>query len=305
MTTTASKTYPVYAKRLGLLRNPAVRRELAQLDPEGDYQRIVQLLTGYEFPFDITRALELALFHTYASPRISSLLARTGQFERHGQQRYDDTSLLISWFMQEGVDSDLGRRAIEHMNRLHGSYHIPNEDYLFVLSTFVFYPVAWVNRYGWRRLTPGEERAFFLFFREVGRRMHLQNLPGTVEELRAFTDAYEQERFRYTESNRRIADATVKIVQGWFPGFLRPAVQPVFAALISEPLRQAFGYRRPPRWFRALIEGALYLRKGPLRYITLEPYPRCIANSTYRSYREGPPAIEALGPETLRRKMRG
>lgn len=305
MTTTASTTHPVYAKRFGLLRNPAVRRELARLDPEQHYQRIVQLLTGYEFPFDITRALELALFHTYASPRISSLLARTGQFERHGQQRYDDTSLLISWFMQEGVDSEPGRRAIEHMNRLHGFYHIPNEDYLFVLSTFVFYPIEWVNRYGWRRLTPGEERALFLFFREVGRRMHLQNLPGTVEELRAFTDAYEREHFRYSESNRRIADATVKIVQGWFPGFLRPAVQPVFAALISEPLRQAFGYRRPPRWFRALIEGALHLRKGPLRYITLQPYPKRIQNSTYRSYPEGPPAIEALGPETLRKKMPG
>lgn len=54
-------TYPVYTKRLGLLRNPAVRRELARLDPERDYPRIVQLLTGYEFPFDITRALGLAL----------------------------------------------------------------------------------------------------------------------------------------------------------------------------------------------------------------------------------------------------
>jgi hypothetical protein len=301
--TTTSTTHPVYSKRLGLLRNPAVRRELAQLDPERDFQRIVKLLVGYEFPFDITRALELALFHSYASPRISSLLARTGQFERHGQQRYDDTTILIAWFLQEGIDSDLGHRAIEHMNRLHGFYPIPNEDYLFVLSTFVFYPIWWVNRYGWRKLTPGEERAFFLFFREVGRRMHLHSLPDTLAELRTFTDAYEREHFRYTESNRRIADATVKIVQGWFPGFLRPAVQPVFAALISEPLRQAFGYRRPPRWFRALIEGALHLRKLPLRYVTFEHYPKLIGNSTYRSYREGLPEIEGLGPESLRKKI--
>src|SRR3990170_1324807 len=101
-----------YRKRFGLFRNPGVRRELQLLDPVSDHQRMVHLLTAYEFPFDITRALELALFHTYASPRVSGLLARTGQFERHGQQRYDDTSLLISWFMQEGVDGDLGRRAI-------------------------------------------------------------------------------------------------------------------------------------------------------------------------------------------------
>ena len=80
-------------------------------------------------------------------------------------------------------------------------------------------------------------------------------------------------------------------------------MQPVFAALISEPLRQAFGYRRPPRWFQALIEGALYLRKLPLRYVTFESYPKLIENSTYRSYRKGLPEIEALGPEPLRKKM--
>jgi len=287
---------PVYAKKWGLFRNAAVRAEISRLDPEQDYQRIVQLLVGYEFPFDITRALELALFHTYASPSISSLLVRTGEFERRGRKRYDDTSLLISWFMQEGLDSDQGRRALEQMNRIHGRYRIANEDYLLVLSTFVFYPLDWITRYGWRKLTPGEERALFLFWMEVGRRMHLHDIPETIEALRAFTDAYEAAHFRYADSNRRVADATVNIVKNWFPGFLHPLVQPTFAALISEPLRQAFGYQRPPGWFSGLIVAGLRLRRVPLRYLTFESYPALIENRLYRSYRAGLPEIEAIGP---------
>jgi hypothetical protein len=293
----------VYRRKLGLFRNPAVRAELSRLDPERDFQRMVQLLVGYEFPFDITRALELALFHTFASPSVSALLTRTGQFERHGQKRYDDTSLLISRFMQDGLESETGQRAIHHMNRIHGHYRIPNEDFIFVLSTFVFYPIEWVNRYGWRPLIPAEERAWFLFFREVGLQMGMQELPATVEELRAFTDAYEASHFRYQESNRRIADSTVRIVEGWFPFFLRPAVKPVFAALIHDSLLRAFGYQRPAAWLVGVLNGSFRLRKWPLRWITFKPYPTLIENSTYRSYPQGIPNIEAIGPKGMIREM--
>ena len=288
-----------YSKRFGLFRNPAVQDELNTLDPVHDHQRMVHLLTAYEFPFDITRALELALFHTYASPRVSGLLARTGEFERHGQKRYDDTSRLISEFMESGYDSDKGGRAISQMNHIHGHYRIDNIDFLFVLATFVFYPIDWIRRYGWRQLTSSEELALFYFFREVGRRMNLSGLPDTLADLRAFTDAYEAQYFRYTESNRKIADATVKIVQGWFPRFLHPVVQPAFAALINDKLRLAFGYQRPPGWFTALTTGALWVRKWPLRWITFKPYPSLIEKTRFRYYPGGPPDIEAVGPAGL------
>jgi hypothetical protein len=289
-----------YNKRLGLFRNPAVRRELQGLDPIQDNQRMVHLLTAYEFPFDITRALELALFHTYASPRVSGLLARTGEFERHGQKRYDDTSRLISEFMESGYDSEKGMRAINHMNYIHSQYRIDNADFLFVLATFVFYPIDWIRQYGWRQLTKSEELALFYFFREVGRRMNLTDLPDTPSALRQFTDAYEDRHFRFTESNRRIADATVKIVQSWFPGFLHPLVQPTFAALINDKLRIAFGYERPAGWFTALTTGALLIRKWPLRWITFKPYPALIEKTKFRHYPKGVPDIEAVGPDHLR-----
>lgn len=292
--------FPVYAKRFGLFRNPAVQRELQTLDPVRDHQRMVYLLTAYEFPYDMVRALELALFHTYASPRVSGLLAQTGEFEKHGQKRYDDTSRLISEFMQAGYDSESGSRAIAHMNHIHGHYRIDNADFVFVLATFVFYPIDWIRRYGWRTLTVAEEQALFYFFREVGLRMNLTDVPDSLPALLAFSEAYEARHFRYTPSNRRIADATVNIVKGWLPRFLQPAVEPAFSALISDKLRRAFGFPRPPGRFAATLEGALWLRKWPLRWVTFEPYPSTVATTRWRAYPAGPPAIEAVGPDHLR-----
>ncbi|CCH53337.1 hypothetical protein BN8_02427 [Fibrisoma limi BUZ 3] len=290
----------VYHKRLGLFRDPAVRRELQTLDPVRDHQRMVHLLTAYEFPFDMTRALELALFHTYASPRVSGLLVKTGEFERNGQKRYDDTSRLIAEFMESGYDSESGQRAITHMNRIHGHYRIDNAEYLFVLGTFVFYPIEWINQYGWRRLTESEEQALFYFFREVGQRMHLQDLPSSLPDMRSFMKTYEDRYVRYAPSNRRVADATVAIVQRWFPSPLHPLVPPVFAALLSDKLRQAFGYQRPPGWVSGLVQMGLWVRKWPLRWVTFKPYPALIRNTSFRYYPKGAPDIEAVGPDLIR-----
>src|SRR5947199_5628349 len=116
---------------------PRVLDEIRRLDPERDDQRIVFLSSCYDFAFDTTRALEFALFRTFAVPSISALLDRTGEFGGRAQKRYDDTDLIVSELMEWGYDSDRGRRALRRMNQLHGRFSIPNEDLLYVLSTFV------------------------------------------------------------------------------------------------------------------------------------------------------------------------
>jgi hypothetical protein len=125
--------------------------EIESLDPVKDHQRIVFLSTRVDFPFDTTRALEFALFRTFAVPTIGGLLDRTQEFERRAQKRYDDTDLLVSALIEHGYDSERGRRAIARMNALHGRSAIRNEDFLYVLSTFVFEPIRWNARFGWRR----------------------------------------------------------------------------------------------------------------------------------------------------------
>ncbi len=49
-------------------------RRIEGLDPKGDHVEIYHLMCGYEFPWDMTRALEVALYRTYCVPSISALL---------------------------------------------------------------------------------------------------------------------------------------------------------------------------------------------------------------------------------------
>ena len=69
---------------------------IQQLDPVRDNGEMCRQLAGYEFPWDITRSLEVALFRTFCVPSIATLLDRTAEFHQRSQKRYDDTSLMVS-----------------------------------------------------------------------------------------------------------------------------------------------------------------------------------------------------------------
>ena len=101
---------------------------IQQLDPIQDHQEICRLMAGYEFPWDINRALEIALFRTFCVPSISALLDKTGEFHTRPQKRYDDTALIVAEILKWGYDSDRGREAIRRMNHMHGRFQISNPD---------------------------------------------------------------------------------------------------------------------------------------------------------------------------------
>src|SRR5436309_12080943 len=91
----------------------SVLQKIAPLDAKADHQEIIRTTSSYEYPFLMQKALEFALFRTYAVPTIGALLDQTKHFERKGQQRYDDTALLIAAWVENGYDSPLGREAIK------------------------------------------------------------------------------------------------------------------------------------------------------------------------------------------------
>src|SRR5690242_9879312 len=186
----------------------SILEQIKALDPVRDHQRIVFLSKCYDFAFDTVRALEFALYRTYCVPSISGLLDRTGEFLRRPQKRYDDTDLIVSELMEWGYDSDRGRAALRRMNQIHGRFEIANEDFLYVLSTFIYEPIRWNARYGWRPMCEQERLGYFHFWREVGRRMGIKGIPADYDEFERFNLEYERTRFRFSEANRRIGAAT-------------------------------------------------------------------------------------------------
>src|SRR5437868_7382916 len=189
---------------------------ILKLDPEKDHLEIVYLDNCYEFPFEITRGVEFALFRTFAVPSISTLLDRTGEFQHRAQKRSDDTALILSEIVENGYDSPRGRAAIRRMNQIHGRFAISNDDYLYVMSTFVFESIRFVERFAWRPMVRQEQLAAFYYWRELGRRMNIKSLPTDIDEFERFNVEYERTHFRYSETNRRVGVATRDLFLSWY-----------------------------------------------------------------------------------------
>jgi hypothetical protein len=277
------------------VRRSPYLEEILRLDPVADHERIVHLDTCYEFPFDTTRSLELALFRTFAAPSIGSLLDSTGEFAGRAQKRYDDTDLILSTIAESGYSSEEGKRAIRRMNRIHGRFEITNEDFLYVLSTFVFEPIRWNARFGWRPLVDHERLASFHFWRAVGSRMAIKDIPEELAEFERYNVEYERRNFRPTDAGMRVGRATRSMFLSWFPFVPERVGAPAIHALLDDPLLDAFGFPRPPRLLRRAATAAL---RGRARVVAILPHrrhPRLRTRMRHRTYPDGY-AIEALGP---------
>lgn len=246
--------------------------------------------------WDITRSLELALFRTFAAPSIGGLLHRTGEFERNGQKRYDDTTLLLLSILRYGYDSEVGMRAIERMNKTHSHFPISNENYLFVLSTFVIDPISWIDRFGWRRLSDKETQSLFLFWRNIGERMGLQSLPDSLNQMETESWAYVNNHFEYDDANHQVARGTVNIVKGWLPKILGRFVEPVAASLLDARTRDAVGMQHPSQLTQRAVSWALKTRSTAKRITRLRHQPDWPSGN--RTYPHGY-EIEELAPKRI------
>ena len=176
------------------------------------------------------------------------------------------------------------------MNQMHGAYGIPNDDMRYVLTTFVVVPMRWLDRYGWRRLTPAERVASCNYYRALGRNMGIKDIPATHEEFAALMDAYERERFAFDPGARAVADATLDLLTTFPPNHLapKPVVRRFSFALMDDPLLDAFGYPRPTALERRLATGALRARAGVIRRRPPRIAPRFARElPNIRSYPDG------------------
>ena len=273
----------------------AVRNAIEKLDPERDHERMVFLSSCFDFPFDTTRALEFALFRTFGVPSISALLDRTGEFAKRAQLRYDATDIIISELMEWGYDSERGKRALRRLNQQHGRFVIANDDFLYVLSTFIFEPIRWNQRFGWRLMSEKERLGYFYFWREVGRRMNIKDIPDDYAVFERFNRGYEANHFRFSEANGRVGAATVELFVSWFPKVLSPMVRWSIYALLDDPLISAFGFPRPSRLMRLAVNKAVRLRGFLAGLVPPRRRPRLRTEMRHPSYPDGY-VIEKVGP---------
>jgi hypothetical protein len=263
---------------------------LKGLDPVTDFHEIYRATVTLEFPWDMKQALSFALFRTYAVPSIGNLLARTGEFTRRTQKRYDDTALILDAVLEHGFGTPEARVAFRRMNQMHGSYPISNDDMRYVLSTFVVTPVRWLAAYGWRPMSEAEIAASVTYYRAVAGHMGIRDVPETYAGFEALMDGYERDHFAFSPGGRAVADATLGLLSSFPPFRLLPArlARPVAYTLMDDPLLRAFRFPRPNPVLRAAVRAGLAARARAGRWQRPLPEPRYARQSSaVRSYPEG------------------
>lgn len=241
-------------------------RQLSTMDPVADCHAIYRATTLYEFPFEARIGLLLAFWRTFAIPSIAQLLVTTGETTERTARRTDDTGILMYELIDHGLDHPRGRTATRRLNQIHRRYSISNDDYRYVLGTFIVTGPRFVERHGWRPLHDVERQATYHFYAELGRRMNIRDIPTSLDAYTTFFDDYEARHLAHTPAAEHLMTATRGLFGAMLPRPLAPAAPALLSALLDEPLRRATATPPPSRSARTTLTTALAIRGFLLRH---------------------------------------
>ncbi|WP_327652037.1 oxygenase MpaB family protein [Micromonospora aurantiaca] len=274
------------------------------LDPERDWLEIYQTMLRLEFPWDMKLGLNLAFNRSFSIPAIAAVHVGTGELTERTQKRIDDTGLLMYEMVLNGFDEPRGREALRRVNQIHRPYDIPNEDYLYVLGCLVIIPTRWLQRYGWRRPCCHERRATYLFYRELGRRMGITDIPGSYEEFEVWFNAYDAAHLTPNDDAAAIERATRSLLLGRIPRPLAPLGDGLVSAMYDDRLRHAMQVDAPAWPVRAGLGLALKVRARLRRGFGAPSKTPLFADGIKtKTYPDGY-EINRLGPQSHQRTKR-
>lgn len=185
------------------------------------------------------------------------MLVATGQLAdlTLSSKRAADTGVLLTEIVLNKPGSDRNLDAIARMNWLHERYRragkIKDEDMLYTLSLFVLEPMRWTERFEWRALSDLERCALAVYWKNLGEVMDIPYdvLPSArsgwkdglhwLEELEAWSKAYDVQNTVPDGHNRTLALATIKIGSTNVPRIFHGVGLQFVAALLDQRLRRA------------------------------------------------------------------
>ncbi|MEU8009013.1 oxygenase MpaB family protein [Micromonospora parva] len=230
------------------------------LDPQRDYLDIYQRMLRYEFPWDMKLGLNLAFNRSFSIPAIATVHTATGELTDRTQKRIDDTGLLMYEMVLNGFEQPRGRDALRRVNQIHRPYDIGNDDFRYVLGCLVVIPTRWLQAYGWRPPCCHERQATYLFYRELGRRMGITDIPASYDEFETWFDAHDAAHLQPNDDAAAIERATRTLMLNRLPRMLAPLGNALVSAMYDEPLRRATRVDTPAWSVRAGLHLALKTR---------------------------------------------
>ena len=240
-------------------------RRIRSLDPEVDHDEILRLTARFEFPWDYSQGTGIAFMRDYGVPSIAASSTARGSSRTTASSA---TTTPSSSATRPPSTASTHRARTPRCAGSTGSTATttsPTDEFAYVLATTIVGPVRWIEAYGWRRLDDHELVAITKVTTRFGELMGIKDLPTTYDGYLALLVDYERRHFAHTPAATRLAEASIRIAPEVAPAPLRPLLRRVTIAVMDEPLREALGLPRQPRWFVRAVRGGLRLRGRLLR----------------------------------------
>ena len=221
-------------------------RRIETLDPQRDYHAITRL-----FFEDFANIMLLPGFTgfmmNFAAPRVSRILAATGEIEHRVAKRFLDTALLARTVSDHGLGAPgPGRDAARRVNAMHRRYDIHEDDFVIVACDQLVMNLKIVDEFGWRPVTAAERASLLLHYAHETRYFGGRKpIPSTLDEAFAFWDHYLNTQLAYEPQNERMADTMLRFIKTLFPSPLRPLVAPMLLAQVDPRILRATGKKMP------------------------------------------------------------
>lgn len=238
-----------------------VRAELARLDPELDNERMTHLLLEVRYGNSLfaAAAYTLAFLRQMSIPSIARTVHRggTGDIMRVTRQRNDDTLVFFGEIMRCGYSSERGGEVIDRLNEIHSRYRISNDQNLYTLASLTLEAQRIADVLGMPVMSERELDALYYFWRGVGERMGITDVPGSSTEFMAWTLRYERDNAEFTAGGRAVADVMIADFAARFPRPLRRAGSILLLSICDDELLDAHRLSRPSRWQKTIALQAL------------------------------------------------
>ncbi|EGG25357.1 hypothetical protein DFA_03606 [Cavenderia fasciculata] len=209
-----------YRKRSAKVDQWKVKLTKLDLSKPEDIDVGINYISTIDFPFELFISTNLAFYRTFCSPTISNVYYKTGTIEKTPDKRVNDTDLLMFTWMEHGLDSELGKSSYEQLNKIHGlhSSRTRNVDFIFVLCCLTIDAIQFCNDFGCRSLEEKEKQIVWEFYRRVGVRMNLADIPVTLEKCHQFVEDYTQDdrQSRVTQDGKVLTQAMTDLVVRWY-----------------------------------------------------------------------------------------
>ncbi|PTB66320.1 hypothetical protein BBK36DRAFT_1118662 [Trichoderma citrinoviride] len=289
--------YAALCSSLRFRRLKTMRKQLNYPDRESlsrmtneDAQKIVNIISIYEFPTLYDFSLRYAIFRTYAMDNIGNLLYRVSDLAKPAEasKRYDDTQVLYACYANFAPGSEALAKSVARTNFLHQPYRqsgkISNADMLYVLFESMYEPVRWMRLYEWREMADMEVAALGLLWKYIGEMMDIdykaelgkdQWKDGIefMDDVAEWAAGYENEHMGPSPDIAKLGQVLVDVMLSAYPKFSRALGYKILMVLMGERMRHAFGFPEPGVVESVVAYSLLLTRKLFIRYLCL---PRII-----------------------------